>query len=106
MPGSRVWILTLQALTAFLASLAATRWLRCAAGTDDALERATRLSFAAFQDAPQSSPQATHRVLQQRIIAMEGTDTAARLDMAIELQTESRSVLAAKAALRSLNLGS
>lgn len=67
-------------------------------------ELACRLSFAALQSLPQALRQEQMEVAQQRIEALESMDTRARLVRTTEIMTTARGMLAAKVALKSLNL--
>lgn len=73
-------------------------------GSCDMQELACRLSFAALQNLPQSSPEEQAGVVAHRIAALETLDTGARLAATTEIMSTARGMLAAKVALKSLNL--
>lgn len=64
--------------------------------------RAESLSFAALQPVTSASATELHALLQERMHAMEATDTLQRLQKVIKHAEQNRSSLAAKVALQSL----
>ncbi|KAF6262441.1 hypothetical protein COO60DRAFT_627274 [Scenedesmus sp. NREL 46B-D3] len=72
--------------------------------TAGSAETAARLSFAALQLVPEASPKEQLKLLRCRVNALETDDTSARLAMAQEHMQESLQLLAAKCALKSLQL--
>lgn len=71
-----------------------------------AAERGARLGFAALQQVPHAgSPESLRGLAEARAAAMETRDTAERLRMAADFLRGARAELAAKAALKALQLG-
>ena len=71
-----------------------------------AAERGARLGFAALQQVPHAgSPESLRGLAEARAAAMETRDTAERLGLAAEFLRGARAELAAKAALKALQLG-
>ncbi|MEW5314742.1 MAG: hypothetical protein WDW38_006214 [Sanguina aurantia] len=68
------------------------------------LERASRLSFAALQLLPQATAHEKAQCLVEQRKAMEMQDTLARLQHVLAIMTTSRNMLAAKCALKGLNM--
>jgi hypothetical protein len=68
-------------------------------------ERACRLSFAALQHVPGSSEKEQLQLVRQRLKAMETSSSLVRLRLALDSMTATRSLLAAKVALKALNIG-
>ncbi|KAL2633030.1 hypothetical protein R1flu_004509 [Riccia fluitans] len=66
--------------------------------------REERLSFAALQPVAGASPTEQHRLLQERLYAMEAMDTMQRLKRVTPYAEQTLANLAAKVALQSLNL--
>lgn len=67
-------------------------------------EAAARLSFAALQSLPETSKREKFQVARRRLIAMESTDTAKRLQHVAVAMREAKSMLAAKCAIKTLDL--
>eukprot|EP00873_Tetraselmis_striata_P035046 jgi/Tetstr1/455310/TSEL_042145.t1 len=78
--------------------------IRFCKSDDSAVEKASRLSFAALQHVPMLSDLDQLRVMQARIQAMETVDVMERLDIALDIMSEMQATLAAKASLKSLGL--
>ena len=71
-----------------------------------AAERGARLGFAALQQVPHAgSPESLRSLAAARAAAMETGDTAERLGLAADFLRKARAELAAKAALKALQLG-
>lgn len=71
-----------------------------------AAERGARLGFAALQQVPHSAgPESLRDLAEARAAALETTCTAERLRLAAEFLRKARAQLAAKAALKALQLG-
>lgn len=83
----------------------------CGSGSDlqpeqqDLAEKAARLSFAALQGVPQESAKEQLKLLRCCVRAMKTTETSLRLTVVQEHMQNSLNLLAAKCALKSLNLG-
>lgn len=71
---------------------------------DPAVEKASRLSFAALQQVPMLSELDQMKLMQARIQAMETVSVEDRLDISIRVMTEMQATMAAKSALKSLGL--
>ncbi|KAJ7559462.1 hypothetical protein O6H91_04G085900 [Diphasiastrum complanatum] len=66
--------------------------------------REERISFAALQPVAGASARELHKLLQERLLAMESTDTLQRLKNVSLFAEESRASIAAKVAIQSLQL--
>lgn len=69
------------------------------------LERAQRLSWAALSPLPQAAEAELRQLLRARMSAMAGTGTLDRLQLAATRLEAARAMLAARVALKSLNIG-
>ncbi|KIZ02638.1 hypothetical protein MNEG_5321 [Monoraphidium neglectum] len=71
----------------------------------DELERANRLAWAALSALPQASESELRQLLRYRLAAMAATSVVDRLQLATTCLESSRAMLAARVALKSLNIG-
>jgi hypothetical protein len=74
-------------------------------GLRELSQRALRLSFAALQVVPESSDKEQMQLIRKKVTAMETSSTLERLELTLQVMSQSRALLAAKCALKSLNIG-
>ena len=74
-------------------------------GLRELSQRALRLSFAALQVVPESSDKEQMQLIRRKVTAMETSSTLERLELTLQVMSQSRALLAAKCALKSLNIG-
>ena len=74
-------------------------------GAPPALERAQRLGWAALSPLPQAAESELRQLLRARMSAMAASSTLDRLQLAATRLEAARGMLAARVALKSLNIG-